>query len=134
MLHLLVSLALAGQPNYPEDPDCVSYGSTQAACEELQRQGNVAEKSLNATYQRLLKRLDFAASKSSFFSQAKVDLVAAQRAWVSFREKDCDARADTYQGLQLLSGIGNTCRLHRARQRTEELQEILDDLDALDEP
>lgn len=126
------ALLLATQSAFPPDPECIGHGSTPAACAELDRQAASAEKSLNSTYRLLLAKLE-ANGSNAFFAQAKVDLMAAQRAWVAFREKDCDARAGIYQGLGLLSGLGNTCRLDRARQRTGELQEMLDDLGALDE-
>ena len=132
MVALLVSLVLAsGTAGGAPPSDCLDYGSTPAACESLWKQEEATERALNATYRRLLARLDAASTHDVFFRQAKTDLIEAQRAWVVFREKDCDARGGVDRGLQLRSG---DCKLDRARQRIRELEDIDDALGALDVP
>ena len=76
--------------------------------------------------------------------RSSADLDAAQRAWVIFRQKDCEARANNYRDLNVLAGRfmlsgrilsdRGTCSLMRTKQRTEELQGMLDDLSSLDRP
>jgi uncharacterized protein YecT (DUF1311 family) len=123
---------------------CITPGSTPEACEAVAAQADAAEDKLNKTYQRLIAKLASASKKGdgTLFADARADLDAAQRAWVIFRQKDCDSRAYNYRDIRFLSGRflssgkilsdRDTCSLMRTKQRTVELQEMLDDLRSLD--
>jgi len=142
IFYLPVLLASLASSPASFGPLCITPGSTPGACEALHAQADAAEDKLNKTYQRLIGLIDKLASASKkadgLFDHATADLDAAQRAWVIFRQKDCNARANNYRDRDFLAGRilsdRDTCFLMRAKQRTEELQGMLDDLSSLDSP
>jgi len=148
IFYLPVLLASLASSPASFGPLCITPGSTPGACEALHAQADAAEDKLNKTYQRLIGLLGKLASASKkedgLFDHATADLDAAQRAWVIFRQKDCEARANNYGDLNVLAGRfvlsgrilfdRGTCSLMRAKQRTEELQGMLDDLSSFDRP
>ncbi|WP_296722005.1 lysozyme inhibitor LprI family protein [Erythrobacter sp.] len=69
-----------------------------------------ADAELNETYRRIMSALDEA---------EKTSLRAAQRAWVTYRDKACEAEAEPYRGY---SGEGTArlaCLEAATRQRTQ---------------
>lgn len=65
---------------------CCDHGGTG----ELPRKaGHAADRQLNAAYRRLRERLDAADNQR---------LVAAQRFWTQYRDANCRAERDLYQG------------------------------------
>ena len=144
IFYLPVLLALLASSPTIHGPLCIASGSTAEGCKELTAQTDAAEDKLNKTYQRLIGKLASASKKGdgTFFAHARADLDAAQRAWVIFRQKDCESRASNFRDLsflsdrffsfgRILSDRGN-CSLMRTKQRTVELQDMLDDLSPLD--
>lgn len=75
-----------------------------------------ADLELNDTYQALLKRL----SKSS-----KDKLVKAQRAWVTFRDLNCEFDSSGWEGGSGQPIIFSSCRQTVTEARTKELTEYL---------
>ncbi|MBD9412035.1 lysozyme inhibitor LprI family protein [Stutzerimonas stutzeri] len=49
------------------------------------------EASLNQAYQRLLKQLTQIDTPQDNYTEYRRKLLIAQRAWIKFREADCDA-------------------------------------------
>lgn len=96
-----------------ESPDGQSTaGMVQCAAAELE----VQDKALNAAYRDLVSDMN---------ARQKANLVKAQRAWIAFRDADCQARYDPDWGT--LSTINaNMCMLRRTVERTIELEEFIE--------
>lgn len=95
------------------------------ACSEADFQ--IAESRLNDTYKRVLAFLSKTPDEGPSYnpSEARKPLVEAQRAWITFREKDCSAK-NTISGFTTLrpSAYFICMRLH-AELRTKQLLEYL---------
>lgn len=72
---------------------------------------------LNAIWQQVMSGLDEA---------GKGKLRNAQRAWIAFRDADCDAAADMYRGGTFAGVAKNECLAQRTKERAQQLQDLLD--------
>lgn len=80
------------------------------------------EDHLNKVYQRVIKSLERPDTETEGYSEIKKRLVTAQRAWVKFREADCEAvyareMAGTARTVMYLS-----CMKTHAETRIKELE------------
>ncbi|MBD2497991.1 lysozyme inhibitor LprI family protein [Nostoc sp. FACHB-280] len=90
---------------------------TQSAiniCSQLSYQD--ADKKLNQAYKKLLAKL----SKSR---QQK--LIAAQLAWIKFRDASCEFERSAYEGGSIAPAIYAGCLEEATKQRTQQLREYL---------
>lgn len=88
---------------------------TQAAMNECVGKAFAeADESLNRDYGRLRARLKEDAS-------AERKLVAAQRAWIAFRDAECAFSASSVEGGSVHGMVVTECRTHLTRQRVKEL-------------
>lgn len=96
-----------------ESPDGQSTaGMVQCAGAELE----VQDRALNAAYRALTGDMN---------ARQKANLVKAQRAWIAFRDADCQARYDPDWGT--ISTINaNMCMLRRTVERTIELETFVE--------
>ena len=83
------------------------------------------EKTLNDTYQQLLKQITKPDQDGVRYGEVKKKLIEAQRAWVTFRKKDCDAvytynESGTIRNLEFLG-----CMRGHTVQRTKELKNFI---------
>lgn len=109
------TLALANPP-LAQKPNC-SDPQTQVEiniCAQLAHQN--ADKKLNQVYKQLLPTL----SKSR---QQK--LIAAQLAWIKFRDTSCEFERSAFQGGSIASAIYYACLEETTKQRTQQLQDYL---------
>jgi uncharacterized protein YecT (DUF1311 family) len=95
----------------------------EACVEKAQK---VVETELNLAYARALRSLPKASDSSGTYAQVRRNLVEAQRAWVLFRQKDCDAVYalaidGSARGLEYLGCM----RIH-AERRIEDLKVYFD--------
>ena len=74
-----------------------------------------ADAALNATYRRLTARLAGA-------QPATNGLVEAQRAWIRFRDAECDFATIGYEGGSIRPMLAAQCLEGLTRQRTAELE------------
>jgi len=102
--------------------ECAQFkeGSTsRATCESAQGFESV-DKSLNSTYQKALS-----AYKKPDWSKELQSLIAAQRAWLTFRDRHCEFVQ------QLAGGAGASnlldCKTDLTRERTEFLNRLIED-------
>jgi uncharacterized protein YecT (DUF1311 family) len=72
-----------------------------------------ADKKLNATYKRLLPLLD---------AEAKAKLIAAETAWITFRDRQCLFEGDWYRGGSASPYQYNLCLQRMTEARTKELE------------
>ncbi|WP_392534491.1 lysozyme inhibitor LprI family protein [Nostoc sp. C117] len=90
---------------------------TQAAineCSKLSYQN--ADKKLNQVYQQLVPNLN---------KTRKQKLIAAQQAWVKFRDNNCEFEKSAYQGGSIAPSIYFSCLENTTKERTQQLQEYL---------
>ncbi|MBN3943216.1 MAG: lysozyme inhibitor LprI family protein [Nostoc sp.] len=90
---------------------------TQAAineCTKLSYQN--ADKKLNQVYQQLISTLE---------RPRKQKLIAAQLAWLKFRDTNCEFQRSRYEGGSIASSIYLGCLEDTTKLRTQQLQEYL---------
>ncbi|MDZ8258824.1 lysozyme inhibitor LprI family protein [Nostoc sp. ChiQUE01b] len=90
---------------------------TQAAineCTKLSYQN--ADKKLNQVYQQLVSTLE---------RSRKQKLIAAQLAWLKFRDTNCEFEKSKYEGGSIASSIYSGCLEKTTKLRTQQLQEYL---------
>ena len=75
-----------------------------------------ADKKLNQVYQQLLPKL----SRSR-----KQKLIAAQLAWIKFRDVSCEFERSEYEGGSIAPTIYSGCVEQATKQRTQQLQNYL---------
>lgn len=99
------------------DPQSSSTLAINACSEE---ESDAAEAKLNQAYKRVMSLL--AAPDTGIAAPAEVrkHLVAAQRAWIAFRQSDCLAR-DVASGNATLRTEYSSCMTAHAQARTAEL-------------
>ncbi|MBD2243183.1 lysozyme inhibitor LprI family protein [Nostoc sp. FACHB-888] len=83
-------------------------------CAKLSYQN--ADKKLNQVYQQLLPTLE---------RSRKQKLIAAQLAWIKFRDTNCEFERSKYDGGSIASSIYSGCLENTTKLRTQELQEYL---------
>ena len=71
---------------------------------------------MNAVYAKLLKKLD---------KKEKQALIAAEKAWVAFRDLECKFECTEYEGGSIFSSMNTTCAAKLTEARTAALQAIL---------
>jgi uncharacterized protein YecT (DUF1311 family) len=81
-----------------------------------------ADKALNSAYQKVLRDLTPpSVGDPKDLASSKAMLIEAQRAWVKFRDNDCNAIAPLIgSGTARLQAVTG-CKIQRTEQRTKEL-------------
>ncbi|MEH1841685.1 MAG: lysozyme inhibitor LprI family protein [Nostoc sp.] len=74
------------------------------------------DKKLNQVYQQLLSTLE---------TSRKQKLIAAQQAWLKFRDTNCEFERSKYEGGSIAPSIYSGCLENITKLRTQELQEYL---------
>jgi len=98
--------------------DCKNAMSTPEINECAAAEQKVVETKLNQVYRRVIKSLE--TNKDS--AAAKDKLVLAQRAWVKFREADCDAVYENWAGGTIRTVMYIGCMQQHAEQRIKDLE------------
>ncbi|MBD2559230.1 MULTISPECIES: lysozyme inhibitor LprI family protein [Nostoc] len=83
-------------------------------CTKLSYQN--ADKKLNQVYQQLLPTLE---------RSRKQKLIAAQQAWIKFRDTNCEFERSRYEGGSIAPTFFFGCLENTTKLRTQELQEYL---------
>jgi len=117
----IASGVLAAAPK----PDCANASTTPEMTQCAALDADAAEAKLNTTYKRLIKDLSQPDTETEKYSETRQKLQIAQRAWIKFRDADCEAiyQANIGGTLRGLAALG--CKRNRAEQRTRELQNYL---------
>ncbi|MEA5599649.1 lysozyme inhibitor LprI family protein [Nostoc sp. UHCC 0252] len=90
---------------------------TQAAINECARLSyQNADKKLNQAYQQLLPNLE---------RSRKQKLIAAQQAWIKFRDTNCEFERSEYEGGSISPTIYFGCLENVTKLRTQQLREYL---------
>ena len=98
--------------------DCKNAMSTPEMNECAAIEQKAVEVKLNQVYRRVIDSLG--ANKDS--AAAKEKLVLAQRAWVKFREADCDAVYENWAGGTIRTIMYIGCMRQHAEQRIKDLE------------
>jgi uncharacterized protein YecT (DUF1311 family) len=117
----------ASEPLPPAQTDCDSPATTLESNACLETALKEAEARLNATYQSVIRALSQPDLPGLVhYADAKQDLIKAQRAWVTYREKDCSAVYALAVGGSMRGQIYLDCMQRRTDQRIRELEKILE--------
>lgn len=79
-----------------------------------------ADRKLNQVYRQLLPKLSAA---------RKQKLIAAQQAWIKFRDSSCEFERSAYEGGSIAPMIYGFCLADVTEQRTKDLRRYLEDSD-----
>jgi uncharacterized protein YecT (DUF1311 family) len=79
-----------------------------------------ADRKLNQVYRQLLPKLSAA---------RKQKLIAAQQAWIKFRDSSCEFERSAYEGGSMAPMIYGFCLADVTEQRTKDLRRYLEDSD-----
>lgn len=79
-----------------------------------------ADRKLNQVYRQLLPKLSAA---------RKQKLIAAQQAWIKFRDSSCEFERSAFEGGSIAPMIYGFCLANVTEQRTKDLRRYLEDSD-----
>lgn len=112
----VIVLAATSQTAMSQDWDCTNAGDlpqqgmNYCAAQDFKK----ADAALNAAWSLIRKDAIQASDGSD-------PLLAGQRAWLEYRDQQCDAESLIFEGGSLQPLIISSCRAHMSRDRTEEL-------------
>lgn len=89
----------------------------------------VADKALNEQWSKIAvhkKANNEAAQRNGVEGGYFEILLKSQRAWISFKDRHCDAVADSYRGGSIRPLIYNKSRTKLTKQRTDQLQKMIE--------
>ena len=81
-----------------------------------------AEAKLNNVYQRVLKSLNQKDDSLESYSDMRKTLIAAQRAWITFRKADCDAIFQKHASGTIRTVMYIGCMQNHAERRIQDLE------------
>ncbi|UFH49374.1 lysozyme inhibitor LprI family protein [Pseudomonas sp. KNUC1026] len=105
--------------------DCSGAVSTVDMQECAQKSLKAADADLNMSYQKLLKRLSGSSAPGEDNAASRRKLINAQKAWIAFRDADCDAQYQAHIGGTLRGLVLLGCKQQHTEQRTKELDNYL---------
>ena len=111
---ILLSSAALGKVN------CKNPSSQTEMNVCAQREFIIADKKLNAVYKKAM-----ASMRRVDCSGAKI-LRDAQRAWIAYRNKACEAYGFIARGGRMEIGLVTACETDLTRKRTKDLQDFID--------
>jgi uncharacterized protein YecT (DUF1311 family) len=123
--HAILPLAMLMLSSSAFGLDCQKAITTPElnACASIDQKK--AEANLNKVYQRVLKTLDQGESATSSDASIRNAFVAAQRAWIKFREADCNAVHQKYAGGSIRTVMYLGCMQNHAERRIKDLEDFV---------
>lgn len=120
LFSLLFSLSFS-MPGFaePMDPRC---GLPESLC-ELQLEFDAADRDLNNVYQAIIKKIQNNAFSDSLVDKSDLSnsLRTSQRAWLIFRDENCEAYYTLFSGGSDRNQTRMTCLIKMTQQRTDYL-------------
>jgi uncharacterized protein YecT (DUF1311 family) len=101
-------------------PDCVELQTQAEMTDCAASQAKSADEKLNQIYQSIQTELKGSAREEL--------LIDAQLAWIEFRDKNCAFAQSQFEGGSIEPMIYNVCIERVTKQRTEELQNYLEEM------
>jgi uncharacterized protein YecT (DUF1311 family) len=124
--HLFAFLLLGAAPLCSSAKDACSNALTTPEINDCARQDlNKAEQKLNDTYKKVVASLNQPDNESTKYSEVKKALIESQRAWVTFRQRDCDALFQLNAGGTIRTVVFLGCMTQHAEQRAKSLKNYL---------
>ena len=120
-------LAGAQDARAQEEPNCAEPVTQRDmnACADIEY--DKADKDLNAAYKQLRTKMSDWGKSADEESKGAVDaLVAAQRAWVAFRDANCEVAGFQARGGTMESMLISSCLADMSTKRAAELRELSD--------
>lgn len=120
-------LAGAQDARAQEEPNCAEPVTQRVmnACADIEY--DKADKDLNAAYKQLRTKMSDWDKSADEESKGAVDaLVAAQRAWVAFRDANCEVAGFQARGGTMESMLISSCLADMSTKRAAELRELSD--------
>jgi uncharacterized protein YecT (DUF1311 family) len=112
----LTPLLATAEDSWPE-------GSAMDVGTKAQQRLARADKALNAAYQQIIKKLP-ADQPDDYPKRA---LIAAQRAWIKYRDEECALVGETSGGVRMWkSAYDVSCRADMTENRTKELNKLFE--------
>lgn len=109
----LFSAPIYGQHMNEKDSPCAGISMTADLTECLSKANDKADAKLNAVYQDVRKNLE---------GEEVERLVKAQRLWIQYRDANCAAEQNLYEGGTAKYAVHFACLEAMTRARTRELQ------------
>lgn len=107
-----------------KEKDACRDTSTTAQINACAKQeADAAEVKLGNAYKKVLTMLSKPDDEIVRYAQVKKNLIDAQRAWVVFRQKECDAVQEFYLGGTIRTAMVLSCMKRLAEQRTKEFED-----------
>ncbi|MBB3945950.1 uncharacterized protein YecT (DUF1311 family) [Rhizobium skierniewicense] len=122
-----LSGTLAFEARAQDEPNCAepSTQSDMNACADLDYEK--ADKDLNAAYQQVRKKMSDWDKSAEDDTKGAVDaLVVAQRAWVSFRDANCESFGFQARGGSMEPMLVSSCLADMSTKRAEDLRALSD--------
>ena len=120
---LLSFITLVCASSFAHAIDCNKALNTMEINECASIEQQKVEAKLNQVYQRVLKGMEKDYASDGNFADMKKSFVNAQRAWIKFREADCDAVYQKNIGGTIRNLVHITCMQSHAKKRMEQLEE-----------
>jgi uncharacterized protein YecT (DUF1311 family) len=118
--YLVVSaLTMIALSAHAQDDVCRQDGTGRDAAICATQAWKQADVKLNEAYRQTLGML-----ADTQYAPIKAALINAQRAWIKFRDADCDVQQHIYAGGSMDGAIVAACLRDLTERRTKELQEI----------
>lgn len=94
-------------------------------CEDMRAQATfeLTDHQLNVSYQQLIKKMSQPKDDYLDYPALKIKFVEAQRQWVRFRDKECDAWYLINQAGAQRNTDQMACLIQRTKERTGQLKE-----------
>ena len=123
---ILSALLLLSSPqaNEPE-VDCKDPMTQMAMNVCAGREYQAADRELNAVWKKASQRAKSVDKDVGDGTQHR-ELLAAQRAWLTFRDAQCSFEANQYRGGSIMPLIRSTCLTALTEARTKQLREYLE--------
>ncbi|MDP2713550.1 lysozyme inhibitor LprI family protein [Rheinheimera sp.] len=121
---LLVLLLLFSVNSYAEATPTIDC-TTAYSAQEVEHCALIAldktEALLNASYHKLAEQLTQPDTEQDNYTEYRKKLLTAQRAWIKFRDADCDTQYAMHGSAPIGKAMYFTCQQQRAEQRIKQL-------------
>jgi uncharacterized protein YecT (DUF1311 family) len=125
MKKLVLLMLLSASGNCLAALDCDRVMTTPDINECARLDFEKADKELNAAYKIVINSLSKSEPGSTQYRDTKNSLIAAQRLWISFRDKDCNAVFNYWRDGTIRTGLYLACKTDHTKLRTKQLQAFL---------
>jgi uncharacterized protein YecT (DUF1311 family) len=127
ILQLLTGIGMAHAPSpmqAAEADPCYLQQTTMQINTCLSKTYDSTDRKLNQAYQKLLANLKPVGTDdgSTNYPLVRQQLIAAQQAWISYRDQDCRAKYTLFATGTIRAAVFLGCLVERTEQRTRELR------------